>query len=157
VPETEARGRVHTSTVTCAVLDVETTTDTDSIYSKRNPDDFAYRWYSGTGKGGQKRNKSQSCLELTHIPSGLSQQSHGRSREVNSTQAMTALIADLDSMAKNAKASIVAEDRKGQIGSGMRGDKRRTYRFQDGTITDHVTGRTITTKAFSKGNLDLLW
>jgi peptide chain release factor 1 len=154
VPPNEKRGRVHTSTVTCAVLDqVRATTAFDDRAEK----DFSYRWFSGTGKGGQHRNKHQNCLELTHIPTGLSQIANGRSREANEREAMAKMICSLDCASKGQNSEKMNESRAGQIGSGMRGDKRRTYRFQDDSITDHVTGKTVSCKRFMRGDIERLW
>lgn len=154
VPPTEKRGRVHTSTVTCAVLDHARAA---SAYDQRSEKDFSYRWFSGTGKGGQHRNKHQNCLELTHIPTGLSQVANGRSRESNEREATHRLNAMLDSLRDSQNDVETNRTRAGQIGSGMRGDKRRTYRFQDDSITDHVTGKTVSCKRFMRGDIERLW
>lgn len=154
VPPTEKRGRVHTSTVTCAVLDEARA---ESVYDRRADSDFAYRWFSGTGKGGQHRNKHQNCLELTHIPTGLKQSAQSKSRETNERDAMAKIISLLDCASEGQNGEIINRNRADQIGSGMRGDKRRTYRFQDDSITDHVTGRSSSCKHFMRGNIERLW
>jgi peptide chain release factor 1 len=154
VPETEKRGRVHSSTVTIAVLFGE---QRETAYDNRREDDFVYRWYSGTGKGGQKRNKSMSCLEITHVPTGITRQSHGRSRELNAAQAMETLIAELDRLKRGRNHEALNDTRSTQVGSGMRGDKKRTIRFQDDQIVDHITGRSCKASMFMKGNIELLW
>ena len=154
VPPNEKRGRVHTSTVTCAVLDG---TRKKSVFDKREEDDFAYRWYSGTGKGGQHRNKHQNCLELTHIHTGIKASAQGRSRESNERDAMQRINSLLDDARDSQNGAVVNQDRAGQIGSGMRGDKRRTYRFQDDRVADHVTGKTISCKRFMRGDIEKLW
>lgn len=151
MPPTEKRGRVHTSTVTVSVLDEARTS------SACRDTDFSYRWFSGTGKGGQHRNKCQNCLEITHIPSGLKQIATGRSRETNEREAKSALLRKLDEL--HALSGHVArnEIRSGQIGCGMRGDKRRTYRFQEDSVTDHETGKRMTCKTFMRGDIEKLW
>lgn len=154
VPPTEKRGRVHTSTVTCAVLD---NARAQTVYDRRGENDFAYRWFSGTGKGGQHRNKHQNCLELTHVPTGLSQIANGRSRDTNEREAMDKLKTLLDSSRDNQNANDSNFVRANQIGSGMRGDKRRTYRFQDDAVVDHVTGKKSTCKHFMRGDIERLW
>lgn len=154
VPPTERRGRVHTSTVTCAVLDQDHQT---TKYDQRSDTNFSYRWFSGTGKGGQHRNKHQCCLELTHVPTGLTQIATGRSRDANSREAMAALITKLDQLRIGSAAQATNATRAGQIGSGMRGDKRRTYRFQDDTVADHISGKSTSCKQFMRGDIERLW
>lgn len=154
VPPTEKRGRVHTSTVTVSVL----RGGAKSLpYDQRSDDDFTYRLFSGTGAGGQHRNKHQNSVVMTHIPTGLKRTSVGRSKERNLVAAKEALLADLD----EAKAQALHRGenivRAKQIGTGGRGDKRRTYRFQDDMVVDHHTGKQTTCKRFMRGGIDSLW
>lgn len=155
VPPTEKRGRVHTSTVTVSVLN--SNVKTDERYNQREEKDFYVEWFSGTGKGGQKRNKSQSCCRLYHLPTGLMESRQGRSRENNMADAKAKLLTTLDKMAVNHGASIQSSTRKKQVGSGMRGDKVRTLRFQDDQVVDHRNNKSTTAKKFMKGNMDSLW
>lgn len=83
VPPTERRGRVHTSTVAIALLD-----GSDDQAKTISSSDLSYRWHSGTGAGGQHRNKTQNCLELTHLPTGISVSADGRSRRDNERDAL---------------------------------------------------------------------
>lgn len=154
IPPTEKRGRVHTSTVTVSVLNEQRRT---TPHDQRTRDDFEYRWFSGTGKGGQHRNKHQNCLELTHIPTGLKQIANGRSRDSNEREAMMKLTQVLDSYRDQQNGIQVNQIRAAQIGCGMRGDKRRTYRFQDDQVVDHVSGKKMTTKRFMRGDIEQLW
>jgi len=155
IPPTEKRDRVHTSTVTVAVMgqDIEI----DPRYQKRDSHDFYVEWFSGTGKGGQKRNKSQSCCRLYHLPTGLVETRQGRSRQNNQRDARIALEKLLDQATTGEINDKTAESRRNQVGSGMRGDKIRTYRFQDDIVTDHNSGKTATVKQVMKGTFDLLW
>lgn len=149
---TERRGRVHTSTVTVAVL-----SETEQKRFCLNENDLDYRWYSGTGPGGQRRNKVQCCLELIHKPTGISRTAHSASREANAKQARI----DLERSLAEAKGNREHEERNviraAQVGLGMRADKRRTYRFQDDRIVDHETGRSTKASHFMRGKIDLLW
>ena len=154
VPPTEKRGRVHTSTVTVSVLNQERK---QTIFDQRSKDDFEYRWFSGTGKGGQHRNKHQNCLELTHRPTGTKVSAQGRSRETNERECFTAIHVRLDEMRDGKGAHETNTVRAKQIGSGMRGDKRRTYRFQDDSIADHETGKKTSCKRFMRGDIEVLW
>jgi len=154
-PPTEKRGRVHTSTVTVAVLgdDIKA----DPRYAMREDKNFYVEWFSGTGKGGQKRNKTQSSCRLYHLPTGLCETRQGRSRINNENDAKDALIKKLDGAGNSEMASEKSKIRKEQVGSGMRGDKIRTIRFQDDMATDHNNGRTITAKKYMRGFMDDLW
>lgn len=152
IPANERRGRVHTSTVTVSVL------QQDEATIEEFPDsDFSIRFYSGTGKGGQRRNKVQSCVTITHIPTGLSQNANGRSRGANVETAMMALTERLRGIEGHSKHDSLNTIRSEQIGSGMRGDKIRTYRFRDDIVTDHRTGKSMSVKKFMRGQVDGLW
>lgn len=153
-PPNEKRGRVHTSTVTCAVID--DTRPSASLFDQRHADDFEWRWHRGSGCGGQNRNKNSCCLELKHMPSGMTQAANGKSRERNSQEAMRALLARLDQQRDGGQAIIVNDLRSAQIGSDMRG-KRRTYRFNENQIRDHKTGKQTSYSSFIKGKIDALW
>lgn len=154
-PPTEKRGRVHTSTVTVAVIHTDQYAEPD--YSEIDPRDFKTEWYSGTGAGGQHRNKHQNSIRLTHLPTGLVETAQCRSRETSQKEAMEQMVKNLRSNAKYR--SIVAQsiERKKQMGSGMRGDKVRTYRFQDNIATDNRTGKKAPLSKVMEGNFNLLW
>jgi peptide chain release factor 1 len=155
VPPTERKGRVHTSTVTVAVIDPDK--KIDSIYSQRNDSDFKFEWYSGTGKGGQNRNKIQACSRITHIPTGIISTAQTRSRESSKTQAMASMIEKLDALELNAIQKESGNNKKEQVGSGMRGDKIRTYMDQHGIVKDHRTEKSASFNKIMSGNFDLLW
>ena len=130
----------------------------DNKYSLRNEDvDFRIEWFSGQGAGGQHRNKSSNCCRLIHIPTGIKQEQQGRKREQNKRNAFAAIIKTLDSLAQKEKNSILSKEKKGQVGSGMRGDKIRTYRFQDDIVVDHQTNRKAKCSKVLKGRFNLLW
>jgi peptide chain release factor 1 len=153
VPPTERKGRVHTSTVTVAVIDRVEAIEASTIPSI----DLKVEWYSGTGAGGQHRNKHQNSCRVTHIPTGLVATAQTRSRQ-NSYNLAVQTITDLvDKQTKNYYNTNIANTRKTQVGSGMRGDKIRTYRFQDDVVKDHVSNKTSSVKKVLAGNFDLLW
>lgn len=152
MPPTERRGRVHTSSVTVAVLDTSVTHD-----GYHSDDEFAVEWFSGTGKGGQHRNKKQNSCRVKHLPTGLIESRQGRKRESNLREAKQALLKQLKQAQQKAAASSVAKVRKNQVGSGMRGDKIRTYRLQDDNVTDHQSGKRVKGSKVMKGYFDLLW
>ena len=152
VPPTERKGRVHTSTVTVAVM------EPNSVQSSYIPEsDLRIEWYSGTGAGGQHRNKHQNSCRITHIPSGVVSTAQTRSRQNSLAEAMIKIQQSVDNSQRNSYNSSAAHDRKTQVGSGMRGDKMRTYRFQDDRVTDHVSGKTASCGHVLKGNFDQLW
>ena len=153
MPPTERKGRVHTSTVTVAVID-----RIEGIRPSSIPDcDLRVEWYSGTGAGGQHRNKHQNSCRITHIPSGIVATAQCRSRQNSWTEAVASLQQRIDFEQERSYNNSIASDRKRQVGSGMRGDKIRTYRFQDDSVQDHITGCRAKCSAVLKGNLDLLW
>ena len=156
VPPNEKRGRVHTSTVTVAVT-TGAQVSSESPMLRRSEGDFRVEWFSGSGAGGQHRNRHLNCARLIHIPTGLKQERQGRSREANYRDAMAALIAMLDERLRSGSKAVEDDARRQQIGSGMRGDKRRTYRFQDDVVTDHVTGKSMQASKAMKGGLPRIW
>ncbi len=148
VPETERRGRVHTSTITVAVLD-EPSRESAPIRSE----DVDVETMRGSGAGGQHRNKTDSAVRARHLPTGIevrceSERSQHRNREL----AMRVLGARVADLARAAAQGARDADRRRQVGSGMRGDKRRTIRTQDDQVTDHVDGRTWRYKAYARGD-----
>jgi peptide chain release factor 1 len=142
---------VHTSTVTVAIINPVTSIETIS------KSDLQIEWYSGTGAGGQFRNKHQNSCRITHIPSGVVVTSQTRSRENSLKLAMADITERVNQSLANKQNSETATIRKNQVGSGMRGDKERTIRFQDNTIVDHNTGKRMRSDKFMKGFMDELW
>jgi peptide chain release factor 1 len=122
-----------------------------------NDSDLKIEWYSGTGAGGQHRNKHQNSCRLTHIPTNTLVTAQCRSRINSLEQAKQELSARLQQQHNSTNANNTATIRKGQVGSGMRGDKIRTYRFQDDTVKDHITNKSSTVKKILSGQFELLW
>lgn len=156
VPPTEKRGRVHTSTVTVSVLNPNVVS-VDENYTKISDEYFRVEWFSGTGAGGQHRNKKQNSCRVIHIPTGLVETRQGRTREANLKDAKDALLATLSRSSRNFINGKLSDIAKDQRGSGMRGDKMRTYRFQDDHVVDHNSGKTAKATKVMKGNFQLLW
>lgn len=119
--------------------------------------DFRIEWYSGTGAGGQHRNKHQNSCRITHIPTGQVTTAQHRSRQNSLEEAKSALLEQLQGADKTARRNELATDRKQQIGSGMRGDKIRTYRFQDDVVKDHNSEKVASVKKVLNGFFDLMW
>jgi len=139
--------------VTVAVIDHSTEIGSVSIPNY----DLKIEWYSGTGAGGQHRNKHQNSARVTHIPTGIVATAQCRSRQNSLAEAMENIQKQVDNIRQNQYNKNIASDRKQQVGSGMRGDKIRTYRFQDDVVQDHNTGRRGSVKKVLNGHFDLLW
>lgn len=152
VPPTERKGRVHTSTVTVAVIDPQ-----EIKQITFNEREFKIEWYSGTGAGGQHRNKHQNSCRITHLASGVVATAQCRSRENSLNEAKETILARLNGHSAAEQNAAQASERKNQVGSGMRGDKIRTYRFQDNQVKDHITGKQAPCDRVMKGEFDLLW
>lgn len=138
-----------------AVLDSDVATD--DRFSQISDDDFRIEWFSGTGKGGQHRNKKQNSCRVVHIPTGIVEARQGRKRETNLREAKEAILKRLQNAENEQAADTVSSIRKQQMGSGMRGDKIRTYRFQDDRVQDHVSNKSAKSSKVMKGYFDLLW
>lgn len=145
---------MHSSTVTVAVMRPAIT---DLAYMHRSERDYAIEWYSGSGAGGQHRNRHMNSARVTHRPTGITRTAQSRSRENSLKMAMTAIDTELDRLAHRAIGDAENDLRREQVGSGQRSDKRRTYRFQDDMVKDHVTGKKATTTHIMAGKIELLW
>jgi peptide chain release factor 1 len=152
VPPNEKRGRVHTSTITVAVLPEPSAAELRLSSADLSVVDLSVATCRGSGAGGQHRNKTESCVVITHKPTGLTVRCESeRSQSQNRETAMALLRARLHAAETERRAAARAGERRRQVGSGMRGDKRRTIRCQDGTVVDHLTGRTWPLRAYERG------
>lgn len=137
VPPTEKRGRVQTSTVTVAVLDPDAVVGQALSYQ-----DVEITTTRGSGPGGQNRNMTDSCVIATHRPSGLQVRiDNERSQHQNKAMAFKVLAARLYESEREKQVALREKDRRQQVGTGMRGDKVRTYRTQNDQVNDHRTGQ----------------
>ena len=150
VPETEASGRIHTSTATVAILPV-----VEDVQIEINPADIKLEVFRASGAGGHV-NKTSSAVRLIHIPTGIVAECQTeRSQTQNREYAMKLLKSRLYEVEKQKRDSELANERKSQVGSGDRSEKIRTYNYPQGRITDHRIGLSIyQMENFLNGDLD---
>jgi len=133
IPATEKNGRVHTSTASVAVLPIR-----KKVTFQINPTDFDMEYSRSGGKGGQNVNKVETAVRIIHKPTGLDVRStNERSQLANREKAMMILTAKLQQLEEEKEATKHAGIRKGQIGSGDRSEKIRTYNYSQDRVTDH--------------------
>ena len=151
VPDTEAQGRVHTSTVTVAVLP-----EAEDVEIDINPTDLQIDTYRAGGAGGQHVNKTESAIRITHLPTGLVVECQDeRSQYKNKDKAMKVLKSRLLEAKRAEQESAVAEERRSQVGTGDRSERIRTYNYPQSRVTDHRIGLTLyKLEDILNGNLD---
>ena len=151
VPETEASGRIHTSTVTVAVLP-----EVEDVDVEINQSDLKIDTYRASGAGGQHVNKTESAIRITHLPTGfvVSCQTE-RSQLQNKETAMKMLRSKLYDYMQEQQNKELAQERKLQVGTGDRSEKIRTYNYPQGRVTDHRINLSIyQLESFMNGNID---
>ena len=151
VPETETQGRVHTSTVTVAVLP-----EAEEVELELDPKDLKIDTFRSSGAGGQHINKTSSAIRVTHLPTGMVVECQDeRSQYKNKDRALKVLRSRLLAQKQQAQNDQIASDRRSQVGTGDRSERIRTYNFPQGRVSDHRIGLTLYhIDATMDGNLD---
>jgi peptide chain release factor 1 len=150
VPQTEAKGRVHTSAATVAVLP-----EVEEVEIKINPEDLKVDTFRSSGAGGQHVNKTESAVRITHLPTGtVVACQEERSQLKNRQRAMALLRARIYEAQKRAVEAARAAERKEQVGTGDRSDRIRTYNFPQDRLTDHRLNRNYSLTQVMEGKLD---
>ncbi|MDR1001911.1 MAG: peptide chain release factor 1 [Oscillospiraceae bacterium] len=139
VPETETQGRIHTSTVTVAVLP-----EVDDVEVELNMSDLKVDTYRSSGAGGQHVNTTDSAIRLTHLPTGIVVECQDeRSQYKNKDRALKIMRSKLYESVLREQTDKIAADRKSQVGTGDRSERIRTYNYPQGRMTDHRIGLTL--------------
>jgi len=151
VPETEASGRIHTSTVTVAVLP-----EAEDVQIEINPADLEIEAHRASGAGGQHVNKTDSAIRILHKPTGIVVECQDeRSQYKNRDKAMRVLKTKLYEAELEKQTSELADKRKSQVGTGDRSERIRTYNYPQGRVTDHRIGLTLySLEAFLNGKME---
>lgn len=151
VPETETQGRIHTSTVTVAVLP-----EVEDVKIEINEKDLKIDTYRSGGAGGQHVNKTESAIRITHIPTGIVVQCQDeRSQFKNKDKAMKVLRSKLYDLYSSEQSDELSRNRRSQVGTGDRSERIRTYNFPQGRVTDHRIGMTVySLENFLAGDID---
>lgn len=151
VPETESQGRIHTSTVTVAVLP-----EADEVEVEIDNKDLKIDVFRSSGAGGQHINKTESAVRITHLPTGLVVECQDeRSQHKNKDRAMSILRSRLYDMKLQEHNDQIAGERRAQVGTGDRSERIRTYNYPQGRMTDHRIGLSIyRLEELLNGNLD---
>ena len=153
VPETESMGRIHTSTVTVAVLP-----EAQEVDVEINPSDLQIDTFRSSGAGGQHVNKTESAIRITHIPTGTVVECQDeRSQYKNKDRAMKILRSRILEAGRRKQSEAIAGERRAQVGTGDRSERIRTYNYPQGRVTDHRIGLTLyRLEAILNGDLDEL-
>ncbi len=151
VPETESSGRIHTSTVTVAIMP-----EVDDVEVEIGPNDLRIDVYRSSGNGGQSVNTTDSAVRITHLPTGMVVAVQDEKSQLkNKEKALKILKARLYEIAETERNKGIADERRFQVGTGDRSERIRTYNYPQGRVTDHRIGLTLyKLDTFMEGDID---
>jgi len=150
-PPTETNGRMHTSTVLVTLIDDKQVKEITISES-----DLEVRYTTGTGAGGQHKNRTSSCVIMKHIPSGLKIKIDGRNQHQNYREAKKELQKKLNSLNNSNFKSDEKEEKRNQVGINNRSNKMRTYNVKTGLVKNHISGKKTSLRNIYKGKLELI-
>ena len=151
IPPTETKGRVHTSSITVAVME-----DIKTQKVSLNAKELEITTTMGSGPGGQSRNRTYSCVIVKHKPTGITVREDGRKQRQNKEFAIAEVTKRVQKHYDSFKKGKQDSNRKEQVGSGSRGEKIRTYNVKNNRAVDHRTNKKIVLSQIYKGNVRLL-
>ena len=152
IPPTEKRGRTQTSIITVALTDPD-----DKLDFRFNRNEVIKQYTRSSGKGGQNVNRRSTCVQLTHVPTGIQVKCQDqRDQSKNEELAWIRLEDKLRVIHDDTQSKTIYQNRFDQVGTGSRSDKKRSYRIKENLVVDHETGKTCTFTDFLKGRIDLL-
>jgi len=152
IPPTEKRGRTQTSIITVALTDPN-----DKLDFRFNRNEVIKQYTRSSGKGGQNVNRRSTCVQLTHVPTGIQVKCQDqRDQSKNEELAWIRIEEKLRIIHDDSQSKTIYQNRFDQVGTGSRSDKKRSYRIKENLVVDHETGKTCTFTDFLKGRIDLL-
>ena len=152
IPPTEKKGRTQTSIITVALVD-----PSDKVNFIFNRSEVTKQYTRSSGKGGQNVNRRSTCVQLTHVPTGIQVKCQDqRDQSKNEELAWIRLEDKLRVIHDDNQSKTIYQNRFDQVGTGSRSDKKRSYRIKENLVVDHETGKTCTFTDFLKGRIDLL-
>ena len=152
IPPTEKRGRTQTSIITVAIVNPN-----DKLKFNFNRNEVDKQYIRSSGSGGQNVNRRSTCVQLTHLPTGIQVKCQDtRDQFKNEEIAWQRLEERLKSIEEEKWNQKKYQNRLDQVGSGSRSDKKRSYRIKEDLVIDHETGKQCSFKDFSRGKLELL-
>ena len=152
IPPTEKRGRTQTSIITVALVDPD-----DKVNFTFNRNEVIKQYTRSSGKGGQNVNRRSTCVQLTHVPTGIQVKCQDqRDQSKNEELAWIRLEEKLRIIHDDSQSKTIYQNRFDQVGTGSRSDKKRSYRIKEDLVVDHETGKQCSFRDFSRGKIELL-
>lgn len=152
IPPTEKKGRTQTSIITVALVD-----PSDKVNFIFNRSEVTKQYTRSSGKGGQNVNRRSTCVQLTHVPTGIQVKCQDqRDQSKNEELAWIRLEDKLRVIHDDTQSKTIYQNRLDQVGTGSRSDKKRSYRIKEDLVVDHESGKQCSFRDFSRGRIELL-